>query len=98
VPNLKYPELFHLNGSQAFDLEHPAGAPAPFPGIYRCYCGHEVASAEHAPLPADVHPRHPAGEPVAWRMVAAARRNETGVAPAEAGEFRAPGGWPGLGG
>jgi hypothetical protein len=92
VPNLKYPELFHLNASQAFDLEHPAGAPAPFPGIYRCFCGHEIASAEGQPLPQDTHPLHPPGQVVAWRLTAAARRNDP-TAPVASGDFEAPRGW-----
>ncbi len=93
MPNLKYPELFHLNASQAFDLEHPAGAPAPFPGIYRCFCGHEVATAEGQPLPSDPHPLHPSGQLFAWRLTAAARRNDPAAAPAP-GAFKAPAGWP----
>jgi hypothetical protein len=94
VPNLKYPELFHLNGSQAFDFEHPAGAPAPFPGIYRCHCGHEIASPDGLALPSGAHPLHPQGQVVAWRLVAAARRNEAGVPATGAGDFAAPPGWP----
>jgi hypothetical protein len=96
VPNLKYPELFHLNASQAFDMEHAAGQPAPHNGIYRCRCGHETPAHEGAPLPSDPHPLHPAGQPVAWTLTAAARRNE--AAPAPITDFRSPDGWPPLGG
>ena len=93
MPNLQYPELFHLVASPAFDLDHAAGASAPHNGIYRCVCGHEVAALEGAALPGEGHPKHPAGQPVSWRLVAAARRNEVG-APAAATSFRAPSGWP----
>ena len=93
MPNLKYPELFHLNASSAFDCEHPAGAPAPHNGIYACFCGHELPVLEGAPLPAEPHPLHPAGQPNAWRLVAAARRNDPAVAVAPS-SFSAPPGWP----
>ena len=94
MPNLKYPELFQLNASDAFDLEHPAGAPAPYNGIYRCTCGHEVVAVERTPLSAEPHARHPAATPLRWRLVAAARRNELDTAPQVATNFSSPPGWP----
>lgn len=97
MPNLKYPELFHLNASQAFDLEHAAGAPAPFNGIYRCRCGHELPALEGSLLSNEAHPLHPDGQPIAWTLVAAARRNDA-AAPLPPIDFRAPSGWPPAGG
>ena len=98
MPNLKHPELFHLNASAAFDVDHPAGAPAPHNGIYRCFCGHEWPVVEGAALPLDPHPLHPAGQPIIWRLVAGARRSVVGGAPLAPGDFLAPPGWPPIGG
>ena len=93
MPNLKYPELFHLHDSQAFDQEHGAGSPAPHNGIYRCRCGHELPAFQGSALSAEPHPQHPDGQPIAWTLVAAARRNDPG-APLAPTDFRTPAGWP----
>ena len=94
MPNLKYPELFHLNASGAFDMDVAAGATAPHNGIYRCFCGHEWPVVEGAPLPAEPHPLHPPGQPIVWRLVAGARRSVAGGAPLAPGNFASPQGWP----
>ena len=98
MPNLKYPELFHLNASAAYDLDHPAGATAPHSGIYRCFCGHEWPVAQGAALPSEPHPSHPQGQPIAWRLVAGARRNLEAAGPAPPSTFSSPPGWPPAGG
>ena len=93
MPNLKYPELFQLHASEAFDVEFAAGTLAPYPGIYRCACGHEAAAEEGKALPSEAHPLHPELQPVVWRLVAAARRNAS-AAPQPVSHFTAPPGWP----
>ena len=94
MPNLKYPELFQLNASEAFDVEHAAGARAPYPGIYRCPCGQEAAVGDGQALPSEPHPLHPEPAPIVWRLVAAARRNVSGAAPLPPSNFVSPPGWP----
>ncbi len=93
MPNLKYPEMFHLNASAAFDARHAAGTAAPHNGIYRCGCGHELPSLEGSLLSSEPHPLHPPGEPIVWTLVAAARRNDA-AAPLAPTDFRNPAGWP----
>lgn len=65
------------SNDRAFASNLSPGTPAPFAGIYRCVnCGHEIGIAEAHTLPPQIHPQHPPGTPIVWRLLVFAEHHK----------------------
>lgn len=73
----KKANYLQVSTTQAFDEDHVPGAPAPYPGIYRCMgCQREIGIASRHVLPAQSHHAHTPGQgTIRWRLIVYADHN-----------------------
>lgn len=74
MPFFKHSKFFQQNQDRLFDLTMGPSIKTPHSGIYRCeHCSREIASNAGNPLPPQNHHQHPGRQPIAWRLIAAAK-------------------------